>query len=168
MSWLCSKGYGYCVHRLSRQVSTLSHERNTIKEKPNTGASKTVKPPSDGELKPTSLQIGTGLAMVAVVAKLVMMYDESLEPERVAQKAREFAKAQESLEPYTREEWDELQSVRPRTPFETSLGRERGRIRNGDPVSFHDFRDWVIDVVIESLQERDDAARGFRHSSNKF
>ena len=40
----------------------------------------------------------------------------------------------------SREEWEEVQEVRPRTPFESKLARPHARIRTGEPVrlvSFH-------------------------------
>lgn len=34
----------------------------------------------------------------------------------------------------TREEWDEIREVRPRTPFESKLARPNARIRTGEPL----------------------------------
>lgn len=34
----------------------------------------------------------------------------------------------------TREEWDAIQEMRPRTPFESKLARPNARIRTGDPI----------------------------------
>ncbi|CAN1238176.1 hypothetical protein LINGRAPRIM_LOCUS2051 [Linum grandiflorum] len=35
----------------------------------------------------------------------------------------------------SREEWEEIREVRPRTPFESKLARPRARIRTDDPIS---------------------------------
>lgn len=34
----------------------------------------------------------------------------------------------------SREEWDAIQEVRPRTPFESKFARANARIRSGEPV----------------------------------
>jgi len=34
----------------------------------------------------------------------------------------------------SREEWEEMREVRPRTPFESKLARPNARIRTGEPV----------------------------------
>lgn len=39
----------------------------------------------------------------------------------------------------TREEWDEIQEIRPRTPFESKLARPNARIRTGEPVHLVSF-----------------------------
>ena len=33
-----------------------------------------------------------------------------------------------------REEWDEIQEIRPRTPFESKLARPQARLRTGEPI----------------------------------
>lgn len=38
----------------------------------------------------------------------------------------------------SREEWEEIRDVRPRTPFESKLARPNARIRTGEPLH------WVI------------------------
>lgn len=64
-----------------------------------------------------------------------MQYDESLEPERIERQAKEFAEVQANLKPLSREQWDEIQELRPRTPFESKIGRSHARIRSGEPMS---------------------------------
>ncbi|CAI5984024.1 unnamed protein product [Closterium sp. NIES-64] len=84
-----------------------------------------VRPPT------TTLQLGVGMVVVAVLAKLAMLYDESKETERVARRARRFAEEQEELEALSREEWDAVKAARPQTPYESALTRSGARIRTG-------------------------------------
>ncbi|CAI5518093.1 unnamed protein product [Closterium sp. Naga37s-1] len=85
------------------------------------------------EVRPTTttLQLGVGMVVVAVLAKLAMLYDESKETERVARRARRFAEEQEELEALSREEWDAVKAARPQTPYESALTRSGARIRTG-------------------------------------
>lgn len=51
----------------------------------------------------------------------------------------------------SREEWDEIQEIRPRTPFESKLARPNARLRTGEPIHMEDVKDWTIDVVTDAL-----------------
>jgi hypothetical protein len=53
--------------------------------------------------------------------------------------AKEFAEAQSNLKPLTKEQWEEIQELRPRTPFESRLARNHARIRTGEPLSLVNF-----------------------------
>ncbi|KAL3696919.1 hypothetical protein R1sor_010995 [Riccia sorocarpa] len=107
-----------------------------------------------------SLKVGLGLVAVAIIAKLTMMYDESKEEERVERKAREMVELQGS-EPklVSRELWDYLQQLPPRTPFESRIVRDNARIRTGDPISLEDAKDWAVDVITDALARKDDSLR---------
>ncbi|KAL2643456.1 hypothetical protein R1flu_011043 [Riccia fluitans] len=107
-----------------------------------------------------SLKVGVGLVAVAVIAKLTMMYDESQEEERVERRAREMVELQ-GTEPriVSRELWDYLQQLPPRTPFESRIVRDSARIRTGDPVSLEDVKDWAVDVITDSLARKEDSLR---------
>ena len=42
---------------------------------------------------------------------------------------------QANLKPLTEEQWDEIQELRPRTPFESKIARSHARVRTGEPLS---------------------------------
>ncbi|KAL5972438.1 hypothetical protein ACLOJK_041693 [Asimina triloba] len=45
---------------------------------------------------------------------------------------------------------DEIQEVRPRTPFESKLARLNSHLRTGEPPSMEDVKDWTIDVLTDA------------------
>ncbi|GER42030.1 hypothetical protein STAS_18787 [Striga asiatica] len=75
-----------------------------------------------------SVVVGT-----ALFAKLFMMYDDSTEQERIERKIKETP-GLGSVRMLTREEWDAIQEVRPRTPFESKIARPNEKIRTGEPL----------------------------------
>ncbi|GBG66192.1 hypothetical protein CBR_g57071 [Chara braunii] len=103
----------------------------------------------------SSMQLGAAAAAVAVAAKLMMMYEETQEPERVKKKARELMEESKKTPPMTRDRWKQMQELRPRTPFESRIGRERAKIRSGSKVTFDDVYNWALDVFADALQRRD-------------
>ncbi|KAJ4811095.1 cytoplasmic dynein 2 light intermediate chain [Rhynchospora pubera] len=71
---------------------------------------------------------------VALFSKLLMMYDDSKAQERLERKIQKAPEGQGTVRMLTREEWEEVQEVRPRTPFESKLARPNARIRTGEPL----------------------------------
>ncbi|KAE9456334.1 hypothetical protein C3L33_11762, partial [Rhododendron williamsianum] len=71
---------------------------------------------------------------VALFAKLLMMLDESKSQEMIERKIKHAPAGQGTVRMLSHEEWDEIQEVRPRTPFESKLARPNARIRTGEPV----------------------------------
>lgn len=59
---------------------------------------------------------------------------EATDQERRERKIRNSHPDQGKVRMLTREEWEEVQEVRPRTPFESKLARPHARIRTGEPV----------------------------------
>jgi hypothetical protein len=59
---------------------------------------------------------------------------ESTDQERRERKIKNSRPDQGKVRMLTREEWDEIQEVRPRTPFESKLARPHARLRTGEPV----------------------------------
>ncbi|KAH9575240.1 hypothetical protein CY35_01G101400 [Sphagnum magellanicum] len=106
-----------------------------------------------------TIKMAVGMVAVIVVAKLTMLYDESQEPERLERQAKEFAEAQANLTPLTKEQWEEIQELRPRTPFESRLARNHARIRTGEPLSLEDIKDWAIDVLTDAMARKEDNLR---------
>ncbi|XP_077236619.1 cytoplasmic dynein 2 light intermediate chain [Tasmannia lanceolata] len=88
---------------------------------------------------------------VALFAKVLMMYDESKTQERIERKIRNAPAEQGTVRMLSREEWDEIQEIRPRTPFESKLARPNARLRTGEPLRVEDVKDWSIDVLTDAL-----------------
>ena len=59
----------------------------------------------------------------------------------------------------TREEWENIQEVRPRTPFESKLARPNARIRSGDRLRMEDLKDWTVDVLTDALTRAEETVR---------
>jgi hypothetical protein len=59
---------------------------------------------------------------------------ESTDQERRERKIKNSHPDQGKVRMLSREEWEEVQEVRPRTPFESKLARPHARIRTGEPV----------------------------------
>ncbi|OAE22038.1 hypothetical protein AXG93_3719s1170 [Marchantia polymorpha subsp. ruderalis] len=86
------------------------------------------------------------------------LYDESQEEERVERKAREMVELQANQpKVISRELWDHLQQLPPRTPFESRIARDNARIRTGDPLSMEDVKDWATDVITDALARKEDS-----------
>lgn len=106
-----------------------------------------------------NIKVAVGMAIAVVLAKLTMMYDESQEPERIERQAREFAEVQANLKPLTPEQWEEIQELRPRTPFESRIGRSHARIRTGEALSLEDIKDWATDVLVEAMTRKEETVQ---------
>ncbi|ONK69356.1 uncharacterized protein A4U43_C05F22000 [Asparagus officinalis] len=96
---------------------------------------------------------------VALFAKVLMMYDESKAQERLERKIQKAPPEQGTVRMLTREEWDEIQEVRPRTPFESKLARPNARLRTGEPLHMEDVKDWTIDVLTDALTRAEESAK---------
>ncbi|KAJ0986910.1 hypothetical protein J5N97_005266 [Dioscorea zingiberensis] len=96
---------------------------------------------------------------VALFAKVLMMVDESKEQERLETKIQNAPSGQGTVRMLSREEWDEIQEIRPRTPFESKLARPNARIRTGEPIHLDDLKDWTIDVLTDALTRAEETAK---------
>lgn len=67
-------------------------------------------------------------------SRFPLQVDESKEQERLERKIQRAPAGQGTVRMLTREEWEEIQEVRPRTPFESHLARPNARIRTGDSM----------------------------------
>jgi hypothetical protein len=88
---------------------------------------------------------------IALFMKLLMMYDDSKAQERIERRARKAPPEQGSVRMLTREEWDEIREIRPRTPFESRIARPNARLRTGDSIHLDDVKDWSIDVLTDAF-----------------
>ncbi|KAJ4969718.1 hypothetical protein NE237_002817 [Protea cynaroides] len=96
----------------------------------------------------------------ALFAKILMMYDESKSQERIERKIQKAPPGQGTVRMLSREEWEEIQEVRPRTPFESKLARPNARIRTGEPLHMDDVKDWTIDVLTDALTRVEETVGG--------
>ena len=61
-------------------------------------------------------------------------YDESKSQEMIERKIQNAPAGQGTVRMLTREEWEEIREVRPRTPFESKLARPNAQIRTEEPL----------------------------------
>ncbi|XP_022718049.1 uncharacterized protein LOC111276567 isoform X1 [Durio zibethinus] len=116
-------------------------------------------PESRSFLDTASLQMVLTVAGVALFAKLLMMHDESKSQEMIERKIKNAPPGQGTVRMLTREEWEEIREVRPRTPFESKLARPNARIRTGEPLHMEDLKNWTIDVLTDALTRAEDCAK---------
>ncbi|XP_051114532.1 uncharacterized protein LOC127240106 [Andrographis paniculata] len=95
----------------------------------------------------------------AIFAKLLMMHGESTKQERIEQKIKNAPPGQGTIRMLSREEWDAIQELRPRTPFESKLARPNARIRTGEPLHMEDVKDWTLDVFTDALTRAEETAK---------
>ncbi|XP_026431143.1 uncharacterized protein LOC113328248 [Papaver somniferum] len=108
-----------------------------------------------------TLKMPVVLTAVAVVlfAKVLMLHDESKSQERIERKIRNAPEGQGTVRMLSPEEWEEIQEVRPRTPFESKLARPNARLRTDEPLRMGDVKDWGIDVLTDALTRVEDSIR---------
>ncbi|XP_072972848.1 uncharacterized protein [Typha angustifolia] len=116
-------------------------------------------PESAAWLDTASMPMVLTAVAIALFAKVVMMYDESKAQERLERKIRKAPPEQGTVRMLTREEWDEIQEIRPRTPFESKLARPNARIRTGEPIHLEDVKDWTIDVITDALSRVEETVK---------
>ena len=61
-------------------------------------------------------------------------YSDDKVQERIEKQIKDAPEGQGTVRMLTREEWEAVQEVRPRTPFESKLARPNARIRTGEPL----------------------------------
>lgn len=61
-------------------------------------------------------------------------YDDSRSQELLERKIKNAPEGQGSVRMLTREEWENVREIRPRTPFESRFSRPNSRIRTGEPL----------------------------------
>ncbi|OVA05900.1 hypothetical protein BVC80_1701g43 [Macleaya cordata] len=96
---------------------------------------------------------------VALFAKVLMMYDESKSQERIERKIRNAPTGQGTVRMLSPEEWENIQEVRPRTPFESKLARPNAQLRTDEPLRMGDVKDWGIDVLTDALTRVEESVR---------
>lgn len=116
-------------------------------------------PESSSWLDTATMPMVLTAVAVALFAKVLMMYDETKAQERLERKIAKAPPEQGTVRMLSREEWDEIQEIRPRTPFESELARPHARIRTGEPVHLEDLKDWAADVFTDALTKAEEIAK---------
>uniref|UniRef100_A0A0D9XEV4 Uncharacterized protein n=1 Tax=Leersia perrieri TaxID=77586 RepID=A0A0D9XEV4_9ORYZ len=116
-------------------------------------------PESLAWLDSASLPMVLTAAAVALFTKLLMMEHDATDQERRERKIKNGHPDQGKVRMLTREEWDEIQEVRPRTPFESKLARPHARIRTGEPVRLEDLKDWATDTIMDAFTRAEESAK---------
>ncbi|KAF0913825.1 hypothetical protein E2562_024911 [Oryza meyeriana var. granulata] len=116
-------------------------------------------PESMAWLDSVSLPMVLTAAAVALFTKLLMMEHDATDQERRERKIKNSHPDQGKVRMLTREEWDEIQEVRPRTPFESKLARPHARIRTGEPVRLEDVKDWATDMIMDAFTRAEESAK---------
>ncbi|EMS57803.1 hypothetical protein TRIUR3_30229 [Triticum urartu] len=118
-------------------------------------------------------------AAVALFTKLLMMEHEATDQERRERKIKNSHPEQGTVRMLSREEWDEIQEVRPRTPFESKLARPHACLRTGEKVRLDQFclvlpyahlfshlsvgkedaKDWAVDVLTDAFTRAEESAK---------
>lgn len=142
---------------LKRKVSELERKRK-IRNPKKTQVFVEV-PESRSFLDTATMPMMLTAVGVALFAKLLMMYDESRSQELIERKIQNAPPGQGTVRMLTREEWEEIREVRPRTPFESKLARSNARIRTGEKLKKEDVKDWAIDVLMDAVTRVEDTVR---------
>ncbi|XP_010942855.1 uncharacterized protein [Elaeis guineensis] len=116
-------------------------------------------PESASWLDTASMPMILTAVAVALFAKVLMMYDESKAQERLERKIQKAPPGTGTVRMLTREEWDEIQEIRPRTPFESKLARPNARIRTGESVTLEDVKNWAVDVFADALTRAEESVK---------
>lgn len=116
-------------------------------------------PESKSFLDTATMPMILTVAGTALFVKLLMMLDESNSQEMIERKIKNAPPGQGSVRMLSREEWEEIREVRPRTPFESKLARPNARIRTGEPLHWEDVKDWTIDVLTDGLTRAEECVR---------
>ncbi|KAL0405143.1 UNVERIFIED_CONTAM: hypothetical protein Slati_3828200 [Sesamum latifolium] len=142
---------------LKRKVAELEKKRK--KRNPKKNQLLVDVPESRSFLDTATMPMLLTVVGIALFAKLLMMHDEATSQERIERKIKNAPAGQGTVRMLTREEWDEIQEVRPRTPFESKLSRPNARIRTGEPLHLEDVKDWTVDVLTDALTRAEETAR---------
>ncbi|KAB1217528.1 hypothetical protein CJ030_MR4G028409 [Morella rubra] len=135
---------------LKRKIASLQKTRKTRKSTKKNQFFMEV-PESKAFLDTASMPMILTVVGVALFTKLLMMHDESRSQEMIERKIKNAPAAQGTVRMLTREEWEKIREVRPRTPFESKLARPNARIRTGEPLRLDDLKDWTTDVLTDVL-----------------
>ncbi|KAF6172765.1 hypothetical protein GIB67_000823 [Kingdonia uniflora] len=165
-------GVSRILLRSQRKAHTWSYNgpSETLKKRIAEQEKKRKKNPKNNELLvavPESTEYLDTLSMpmvltavaVALFSKILMMIDDSRSQERIERKIKNAPAGQGTVRMLDREEWEYIQEVRPRTPFESKLARRGARLRTDETLHMEDVKDWTIDVLTDALTRAEDTVR---------
>ncbi|PON74888.1 cytoplasmic dynein 2 light intermediate chain [Parasponia andersonii] len=143
---------------LKQKVAELEKKRR--RNKKNDGFVVLV-PEGQKYLDTPTLPMTLTFIAIGIAAKLLYNYeyDDTRVQERIERQIEEAPEGQGTVRMLTREEWEQIQEVRPRTPFESRLARPNARIRTGEPLRMEDVKDWTIDVLTDAVTRVEDSVR---------
>lgn len=154
---LHTTSYDRASESLKRKVAELERKRK-IRNPKKTEVFVEV-PESRSYLDTATMPMMLTAVGVALFAKLLMMYDESRSQELIERKIKNAPPGQGTVRMLTREEWEEIREVRPRTPFESKFARPNARIRTGQKLKKDDVKDWAIDVLMDAVTRVEETIR---------
>ncbi|TYH86518.1 hypothetical protein ES332_D01G048700v1 [Gossypium tomentosum] len=134
-------------------------EKTTKRRNPKKAQLFVEVPESRSFLDTATLPMYLAVAGIALFAKLLMMHDESKSQEMIERKIKNAPPGQGTIRMLTREEWEEIREVRPRTPFESKLARPNAKIRTGEPLHMEDMKNWTIDVLTDALTRAENCSK---------
>ncbi|KAJ8568623.1 hypothetical protein K7X08_028156 [Anisodus acutangulus] len=160
-------GVGGKLGKFCRQVhtygpsETLKRKVAELKEKKNPRKNQLFVevPDSRSFLDTATMPMILTVVGTALFTKLLMMYDDSKSQEMIERKIKNAPAGQGTVRMLTREEWESVQDVRPRTPFESKLARPNARLRTGESLKMEDVKDWTIDVITDALTRAEECAK---------
>lgn len=155
--WLCTSshdGPSETLRKKFAEIEKMKKRRKTKKDQLFVEV-----PESRYFLDTATLPMVLTVAGIALFAKLLMMHDESKSQEMIERKIKNAPPGQGTVRMLTREEWEEIREVRPRTPFESKLARPNAKIRTGEPLHMEDLKNWTIDVLTDALSRAEDCAK---------
>ncbi|KAK4563633.1 hypothetical protein RGQ29_005967 [Quercus rubra] len=144
---------------LKRKIAGLQWTRKSKKLKIKKDQFIVEVPESKSYVDTASLPMILTAVGVGLFAKLLMMYDDSKSQELIERKIKNAPDGQGMVRILSREEWEEIREVRPRTPFESKLARPNAQIRTGERLRKEDLKDWTIDVLTDALTRVEETAR---------
>ncbi|XP_042037266.1 uncharacterized protein LOC121783301 [Salvia splendens] len=142
---------------LKRKVAELEKKRK--RRHPNKEDLYVDVPESRAWLDTATMPLVLTAVGTALFAKILMMLDEANAQERLEKKIKDAPEGQGTVRMLTREEWEKMREVRPRTPFESTIARPNAKIRTGEPLRKEDVKDWSLDVFTNALTRAEETAK---------
>ncbi|XP_047323116.1 uncharacterized protein LOC124926851 [Impatiens glandulifera] len=96
---------------------------------------------------------------IAAFAKILMMYDDSKSQETIERKIKNAPEGQGTVRMLSREEWEDIKDLPPRTPFESKFARTNARIRTEEHLRLDDLKDWTVDVLTDALSRAEESVK---------
>ncbi|KAF6145295.1 hypothetical protein GIB67_004772 [Kingdonia uniflora] len=155
-------GVSHILLRSQRKAHTWSYNgpSEALKKRIAEQEKKRKNNPKNNELfvaVPESVEYLDTLSMPMVLtAVAVALFSKILMMERIERKIKNAPADQGTVRMLDREEWEYIQEVRPRTPFESRLARRGAQLRTDETLHMEDVKDWTIDVLTDAFTRAED------------